>query len=578
MAQGFHSLEMRPANPFRATPEAESAEVQYEQTARGLARHFIYDEGALDEGKIEQAIAAALRIPRLARLEQTEHKLESLRHLLKGIEAHERANLYHHGSWQATLKRQPSRKTASKSPELLTRDEVANEFAHFEFRDDAVDAERQTLEHYRGLLQLNPAASIRLSDNIRINHTDIEVLAIDIEVRMAERIPDQEQRTATLAALDRRLADIIQRIPGDERGKRFEMEEVYLLRRLIHAADKGHLASVSHGTPRADLRPDFGSVDIDVTAAGEIIAFQLKTFKRGVSKETKEKQANIIDIAHRRLANTPTHLVVLHAEAVQDAYETSLRQPTTARTSRADKYSALEPLVEGLHAHKQSRLLATLGLTEDDLVQEATEREHRQAEWTQHAEETRKKAALNAEVEARREEAARIERETKRERAIAIQREQEERIAEQERRLADEIRTRREAEAAVAKAKNIEREARLAEAAARTTEKRKIEEAAAAAAAEKVRKALERDAKKNETPDWPPKTIAGLTTPRILQHLGLLPSDWKNNAQEFLAAKKQFIALFAKPKRGSSQGNELDKPNEAFAKAFPTRERYDEKK
>lgn len=554
-----------PVNPFIERHVSEDPQRQYENTTRDLARHFIYNEGQLDIHQIERNIAKAMRIPRLVPIEQSEHQLETLLHLLKGIEAHERANLYHHGAWQSALKKHP------QPPETLSRDGVATLFERFEFRNALTDAEKETLEHYEKILALNKQAAIRLSDNIRINHTDIEALTIDIETRVADRNPNTHERIAALAELDRRLADLIHRIPDDERGKRFEMEEVYLLRRLIHAADRGHIASVSHGTPRADLRPDFGSVDIEVAAAGEVIAFQLKTFKRGVSKTTREKQERILEQAHGRLSDTPTQLVVLQAESIQEAYETSLRQPATTRTSRADKYAALEPLIDGLHAHGQRRLLTVLGLTENDLALEAKERMRRQAERVRFEEELRAKTALDAEVAARREAAARLERDFVRVREEALRREREERAAEHERRVTEAARQRQEVEAEAAKKKRDEQEARLAAAAAREAEKRAGEEAAAAAEVEKLRKQLDREAKKKEAGDWPPKTFTKLVSPVILQAHGYLDRAWKGSPSDLLAAKKQFFASY------SSNGAEAGKPNATFKKTFPSRDSFEKK-
>jgi len=563
---GYGARNLPPINPFlREVPR--TPEVQYAQTVSALARGFIYDDA--DIASIEKKISAARTIPAMAAIEDEKHELESLLCLLKGIEAHERANLYHGGAWQAALIRQPAHgERAPKPPETLSREEVAEEFAAFPFRQKLVDSESEALKQYGKLLELNTEAVVKLSQNISLQHTDIEVLINDIAIRMAERILDTEERNARLSELDRELTKIIERIPDDDRGKRFELEEIYLLRRLIHAADTGHLASVSHGTPREDLRPDRGSVDIEITAAGDAFGFQLKTLKYGVSKPTREKQGEIVERARGKLEGAATHLVVLEAEAVQDTFEASLRQAKTVPTSRADKFAALQPVTDVLRMDESHRLLTVLGLTEADLKREQAEFDKKYEERKKLEEaleqKRREEAQRDAEAEERRKQEDMEEREREAEEqarrdAIAQHREEAKLSSEIERKTVMEAKEQRILQRQ--RERQEERDALTRQAAEREKEEAKQEAAR-----------LKRQQKEQEAPAWPPKTIANLSSSSALKRFGFLPEDWKDDVGAFMAAKKRFIGLFGKPKNKNVQATETDKPNALFQEAFPTKE------
>lgn len=567
--QQSSSAFQRVNNPFSVRDASlhESAEQQYEQLVQGFARRFIYAEAVLNEKEIEREISAALRIPRLRPLEKEHHQLEGLQELLKGIEAHERANLIQTGPWQAALLRQDSLER-KKPPEKLTRREVANEFAQFRFADALVEAEKQTLQHYRQLLELQPEASIRLSQNIEIGRTDIEVLMIDIENRQAERLSDANTRQAKLHELDAKLAEIISRIPDDQWGKRFEIEEIYLLRRLIHAADTGHLASISHGTPRADLRSDLGSVDIELTAASDVLAFQLKTFKRGVHSGTRAKQAEVHARAAGRLEGSETHLVTLEAEEIQKTYEASLRQSAKSGTTRADKYAALEPITRDLRPDQRERLLVLIGLTEQDLAKEAEENEQRRQARLAFEEELRERR-LSEQAREQRVIDERLALERAREAEEALKREQ----AEQERkRIEAEAHARLTAINEAKMRKQAEVAENLRQAQVREEERRQAAFLAEQAAAKKEAARLRRQIAEQERPDWPPKTMEKIMNAQLLKRMGLLAEDWTNQVPPFIAAKKRFFQLFAKPKKGASEATEKDKPSELFLQAFPDKQ------
>ncbi len=561
MQQSFSS---RPQNnPFSMPKQPETAEQQYAGITQALARKFIYDEATLRPEVIDREISRALSIGRLKPLEQEQGSLEGLRALLKGIEAHERANLIHTGSWQAAIQRLAEQH--NKAPEDLSREEIAQCFSSFHFKDALLQAENETLQQYQRLLERLPEASIRLSQNIEINRTDIEVLINDIQARTVERISHTAERHAAIQDVDKRLAEIIARIPEEQWGKRFEVEEIYLLRRLIHSTDTGHLASVNHGTPRADLRPDLGSVDVELTAAGDVFAFQLKTFKQGVHAGTRANQEAVRARAHEKLVGSETMLVALEAEAIRESFEASLRQGVKGGTSRADKYHALEPISSLLQPAQRQRLLTVIGLSEADLALEDAEREKRIAsrqaleaelrekrerEMQKELELEAKKQALEAELHAK--EQARIER-----------------LAEQQRAVEAEVQERLDRLAAEKRAKQEKVEQHLREVSQREQERREAERLAEEQARKKEEARIRREIAKKEKPDWPPANLEKILSAPLLKQMGLLPADWTSDARQFLAAKKRFFSLFAKPKKGSSEATEKDKPSDLFAEAFP---------
>ncbi len=562
-----------PHAPSQKTPERgdrERPEDLYDETLNRLARGVIYNEEKLDAVTLERRIRDAMRIPKFEQIEQVIHGFESCLYLLKGIEAHERANAFQNDDWQAALAREGG------APETLTRGDVADTFDHFRFKGNLVSAESAALEHYQRLLGLGGNTEIRLDEKISIERSDIEVLVNDLRTRMTERNPDDEERRGALEALDRELAEIADGIPDDQRGKRFEIEEMYLLRRLTHAADTGHLASIGHGTPREDLRRDRGSVDITVTAAGDVIPLQVKTFKRKVSRETREKQNKIIEEARRRLEGSPTHLVVLWAEDVQDAYDRALRHPAHERTSLEDKYAALQPITDSLDEDERHRLLALTGLTEKDFKAERADFERKQAE----IQEVFAKSKSRKEEEDRR--IADVEEQRRRE--------EEDRIAKAQAKLDEDRRRHEEARAAAdeehqkrAKAaqekiipvatlmeKTAEAERLKAEQEAREAEeerKRKRKEEIGA-----KRKATIERKKMEEAKVWKPKSLVGLCNVTVLKNLGLLQADWSGDVPAYSAAKKRFFRLFAALKKGETEGSEFSKPNAYFSEVFPSEE------
>jgi hypothetical protein len=364
----------QPGNPFaeQGTHEGRVA-AEYRRALKDLARHFVYDVQELKATDIEKAVASARRDPRIRALEPKHQGLETLANLVKGMMEHETANLHHLDAWQAAIRRRAE--DEGRLPETFTREEVARMYDGFIFRQTMERSEDRALDHYSRLLDTKQDSIVELSSNISLDRTDIKVLALDLKVRRAERIPDDKERKAVLQALDRELVGIINEVDPEQTGKRLELEELYLLRRLIHASDTGHLASVDHGTPREDLRDDLDSsdvsVDLAVTAAGDRYSFQIKTLRHGVSRATRAKQTLIMGQAERKMEGKSTHAVRLETEAIEAAYEAARRQDgKKVATSRVDKFSALEPLAGQMASTKRHKLLTLLGLTENDFDEE----------------------------------------------------------------------------------------------------------------------------------------------------------------------------------------------------------------
>lgn len=571
---------IRNIRPYR---ESDTPNTRYDQLLNRYARDFIY--GDVNAEIIEQRINDAREDAKIGSIEQQRHELGSLLHFIKGIELHERANFYHGGAWQAALIRQPAHQEREPKPsETLTRQEVADEFEVFPFREQILEAERKAVGHYESLLKLHAEPTIALSENISLKKSDIEVLINDLRIRLAERIPDDAERKEQLAELDRQLKEIIEGLAEEDWGKRFELEEIYLIRRLIHAADTGHLVSVSHGTPREDLRSDRGSIDVQITAAGDRLDFQLKTFKRGVHKEGKKGQALVLEKAERHLQGSSTHLVVLEAEAVKESFEAALRRPALAPVNRLDSFETLRPLIDSLEesdegedqetiASERHRLLTLLGLTEEDLIAEQKDFQEKQEAAMRLGEEYRAREKEKAEREAQaiaviaklraqeEENARRIELERLQQKIQ--QQEQDVTLSESERQKLREEKAHTQAERKARREQDREALERI------VAERDAKEKEAAEAARKKEEAKLRKEAKKA---GWPPPNLVGLANASTLQRIGFLPPEWSSDARQLLEAKKRFLNLFAKPKPKTKAIEDTSQPTKRFAEYFPTRE------
>jgi hypothetical protein len=533
----------------RTVEHASEVERRYADAVNRMARAFIYDKQ--DVQSIEGGLKTLLQDTTISAFERGRGRLESILNFCKGVEAHERANEIHDGPWQAALIHQPATKERKpKAPELLTRTEVAKEFERFDLREPLVIAEEKALSAYGAFLESSLDASIPLTMNITLQRSDVQALTNDIEVRRAERIVDPEERNAKLLELNRALLAIIESIPKEEAGKRFELQEIYLLRRLIQTADTGHLASVSHGTPRQDLNINEGSVDLTITFAGKV-DLQIKTYKARVSSDTLGKQARELEYRKETLEGRSTQLSVLRAEAVKEAFEATLRRPEDQPTRLNDKKVVFAPIVDSLDPAQSHRLVTLLGLTPERCRQEQEEFEQKQQEFNKLQEAIRAKRAAEEVRFAAQEaalEATRIAREQ------AIQSEQEARERRMREAREKDITTSQAARDALETA----RRAKQAEVEARSQEVRR----AALEAAAKEEKKAARALKKETAPDWPPKTLDQFNKAPDLKRLGFWPQGIDDQFAALRQAKADFTTLFPKPKP-------------LFAKYFPTKEAFE---
>lgn len=515
-------------SPFRFPKHQEDLITPYERTVGALARRFIYDTGDLKPLEVEREMNRAISNPDTASIENDRGELEALKQLLQGIAEHEVVNI-DLKAWQAEL-------SLEDHPELLSREAVSEKFKNFNLKKPLEFAEKRAVQHYQSFLRLGSKTGIQLTDNIRLEPSDIEVLLIDLHCGITERSLNTEERRAELTKLDAELLNIIEHIPDDQSGKRFELQELYLLRRLIHNADTGHLASVRHGTPREDLRSDMGSVDLAIAAAGDVYNFQVKTFKSGTHQTGRALQAAIHERAERNLKGSSTHLVVLEAESVREAFEKLLRQGKGLRHSLADKFETLEPITSALSIRQRNRLLLLTGLTEEELAQEQISFNERQAEMTAHGEAWREKRRAEDQKAKDMEE----------QRAAKIQAEEEARLAgpkrheENIRRAQEEAleKQRRQTEAAKTRQEHLE-----AEQAAALKEELRLRKEAAMKATKETSKAT-----KGAEKEWAQTKLAQLGKPDALIEQGLLAKEDRNNLASILAAKKLLAAKYPNTK------------------------------
>ncbi|MDQ7815345.1 MAG: hypothetical protein RDU25_06120 [Patescibacteria group bacterium] len=577
-SNAFRSL---PSNPFSSHEAAVEQQARYRESVAALAQHYIYNVGKLDAADIARTIGAKQHTQILQPIEKENRGLESLHFLLRGIEAQERADLIFGGAWQAALLRQiAQRPMPPKPPETLTRDEVAREFEAFYRRQNLLEAEKEALENYTKLLAVDTFSAIRVdkkgetakaSEKIEITRSDVEALVNDLRVRMAERMADHAARRQALHGLDEELKEIISRIPDEQTGKRFEIEVIYLMRRLIHAADEGHLVSVFHTSPRVDLRKDMGNADIELDVAGKVFMIQLKTLNRGAGAEARDIQLMVLDRAAKKAKETGAELITLDSGLVRRSYASSVEKDTEEDILRISKKEAVEPLLEMVEEEFGRGVLKLFSLTESDMESELAELRKNQEERERFDEDRKKmreeeiarEAATEAAAKAAAEQAAidtaakeQAEQERQRQAVLAAQAERDATVRAKQERLKVKQGTR--------EAERAEREAREA-----------AEKAAADAAAEKTRKAEERrqkkEEKKLETGGWPPENLVGLFTSDVLKVYGFLPEDWKGDTARFLTAKKNMLARFAKTKKGATP-SDRDAPSKDFKYAFPTKD------
>lgn len=515
-------------SPFLAQKPEEFSPTSYERVINDLARQFIYNTGELKPSEIERTIDLAISRPGVSTLEEERGDLLALKELLQGISEHESTNT-RLKLWLPTIARE-------KNPETLTREQVMKKFETFEHRRSLEHAEQQAMEHYREWLASGSEPTLKLSENITLDRTDIEVLVIDLQVGVAERVLDTEERKNKLEALDRELVTIIERMPRGQAGKKYELEEICLLRRLIHNADTGHIASVRHGTPREDLRKDLASIDMVLTSAGRQINFQMKTHNPDARLESREVQYQSIKRAQKNAEGTETNVVILNTKAIENTYQNSLRQSDgRVPHSVRDKYAALQPIVGVIQqrsTQEQTKFLEPLGFKAADLAREEEAFEKGQMEMTKHGEEWKKK---REEEQLRNAEIERAYLATKRaEEDREIERNQ--RILNDQLRQAQASADKRAADVAAAARKQAVQQAALAAATqAKETEKKTLEKATLK---QEKRKAEEAGKK------WAKTKLDQLSKPDALIVQGLLAKEDRNTASAILSAKKRLEVLY----------------------------------
>ncbi len=572
---------------LRVTPERR----EYDAIVDDLTWQIIYNQNRLSEGRLQQEIEKARRLPALEVLESERLELASLLELLHALEAHERGNAIFMEDWQDTIKAIAHQQGSDNRPDQLTREEVGHAFQTFPDRQRLLKQEELALAHYERLLELSgdSVAIVLMSNGVELTipRTDIEATVNDLQVRIAERIENPDERRERLEKLDDDLQDIIERVSAVvdeagkplERGKAYELQEIYLLRKLIHGADRGHVASVEHGTLREDISRRHGSVDFSILAAGERLPFQVKTFNRGAGVEARAKQQDVLRRASQSHADTP--VVVLEGRNVQGAYEKSSSQDPSDIT-RTDKFNALQPILDAVPEKMQPRLLAVLGLTSEDMAEERKvfeEKQQARKELETERQESRaerEKRLATFEAEQRAKEEALEER--RRMKELDAERARTEREANIRRHQEEMARTSHERQAqqsAAARQHQVLVQTRAKEALQRL-EEQKAE--AARLEMEEAKKAKRREAlaaKRREAGDWPPVNLKGLATSDTLKRLNMLSPDWRGDASALLAAKKEFFRTYGQPKKGATEALDTDRPNAAFRNAFATRNQFE---
>lgn len=499
-----------------------------------VARKLVFGTANLTSDEVSQVFK---RTHLMTHAESPDQDLATAQEAFLGIAAHEAAEQAFE-AFNAEL-------TKFREPENLTRTEVKKLFEQSRYGKMLQKHERVAIEHFSNVLEKDGDFSVATSENTGFDAIDIKTYLLDLQNRVAERLEDPEERKETLEKLDAELAALIKSVPEESWGKKLELQEIYLLRRLIHRADTGHLAHVSHGTLRQDLRADMGSVDMRLAVAGDLFDFQLKTFKSGVSDEAKAKQYDVIARSKRRAEESGTHFVMLETDRVQAAYDRSQRQKTTENQTVGDKFAALQPLTNDLTIRERARTLQLFGLNEETLAKEQAAFDEQQQRMTAHLDEVRAKAAAE---KARFDEVAAL-------RAKQLAEEEAARIKKQEAIEGHEEWQRLEA----MKRRQIEAEEkelnRLARASKKSQEKelldrlereRAAEIAAAKAAEEKKAKAKETKAQSEAKVKWIKAKSAELMNIPALVKAGFLAAENKMVPAEIKAAKEMAEKLYTK--------------------------------
>ncbi|MFO0764815.1 MAG: hypothetical protein U0487_02090 [Patescibacteria group bacterium] len=519
-------------NPFLRPSQREAARYS-DPKLKKLASKLVFETTDLTADHVNLAFEQVRRLPGT----EPTKELNNTQEAFLGIAAHEAA--------EQAFEAFTAELTKYKQPENLTRAEIRTLFERSRYAKTLQKHEQAAISHFSNVLKDDEGFIASTSDNTRFDAIDIKTYLIDLQNRIAERLEDPEERKAKLEKLDTELATLIKSVPEQEWGKKLELQEIYLLRRMIHRADTGHLAHVAHGTLRQDLRADMGSVDMRLTAAGDIYDFQVKTFKANAGREAKAAQYHSVAKHKQHVESMGTHFVILQTDSVQVAYERSQRQKTSDNQTVGDKFAALQPLTNNLNARERSRLLKLVGLTEETLAKEQAAFDEQQQRMDEHLKEVRTLAAAERikqeEIDQRyaEEQAAAIAAEIAKEKAI--------RDHQEAQRLASA--TDREV-AAQTKAKNLEaKRLNQAREKAMLAEAEKQREALAQAEKLKAAKKLETKESREQSKavaEWVKTQLAKLLTPNALIEAGFLAPEDRNAIPKILAAKKEAEQLYTK--------------------------------
>lgn len=533
-----------------------------------ITSDFVYNS-RMTAAMVRDEIVKLKKDHAMKTFEGQERRLKACEHLFEGIEAQDLSNEIHEVLWQEVLRSRPTTDPRGlKRPDQLTRQEVATEFKAFPLADELIAEEEKALAAYRKFLEVNKGRIVPLDSAIKLEPMDVEILVIDLEVRKAERILDPKARQTALTKLNERLLQITDTLKSNP-GKRFEVMELYMLRRLIQAADTGHIASVRHGTPREDLKRE-RAIDLSITAAGQLIQLQVKNFDPDPADSVREVQEKSIAKARRNLEGSNTCLGVLSTDAVKKAF--LLTQEERARageTTLHEKKAAFRPFFEKMDPARSSVLTSVLGLSPERLAKQQgafEERERVRAEQKRQLEEERarapeeaeRKRVLQSDFDALM--AATLARQEAEDRAT---KERLERALEIDLKAKEEARLRAQAESA-------RQAAKLAEVDARLEAQRKAQEEQAAAdarSASALKGVATRMMNKLDATRWPPtpSDIRGLVKLPVLVRLGFLTAEQARdtvNTQPIFEAKKMATPFFEDPK--------------LFKKAFLTKAEFED--
>lgn len=541
------------SHPSDAQPEPAptTGEVLAQRGPDRFVSDFVYNAPSIEVARTQ--LAAALRT---APKQELGPLKEAAFELCIAIDEHEKANQLYHGTWQVAVQRK-QREVGTRE---LSRQHFEQVLREYKFTHELEAHEATAMEHYRKALVYLQRDVFQVRPTISISKTDVEVLINDLANRRINRTTDAFTRELRFNELDRQLERYVGDIPGHETGKRAELQELYLLRRLIRDANADHLIQVEHGTIPNDLDRGRGSVDFVITIAGHSRNVQAKTLLQKASDTSRAIQYGVMRRAKDKIDTEKTLLVEFELDRVTHEYTKAVSEDRM-KMSKLGKFEALAPLFDALPEDDCNFLLHALQLTDADLAPERAQIKEKERELEtarvvrlrKQAEEAARIAQINAEREAR-EAAARIAEDERRADIEKRRREQAERD-----RLAAIEATARNFAVQAKKLADLEAQAK------RRKEHYKAEARVKKAATTRATNAEER------AKFWQQGPIMKVALPRHLIRLGFLRSDWATSGgiDALNRAKQAFADRFAKAKKGKP-GSLSDLANDEFIQLFPT--------